>query len=316
MNDEQPRRGSLSSVPGLRRVSHGLYLPHGSGFDGLTETLRDLSAWQLVLPGDAVWTHLTASWLYGWWLPRLPEHTPVFAATTHHRRPRRAGLICSRHLTIGIDRERRGQPVDAPELVLLRCARDLAVLDLVPLIESAVRSGDTDLTTVQGVAAYSRPGVRRLRQALVHVNVLSESAWESMLRIFHELAGIPVEPQVVLHDEGGRFVARADLLVTGTRDVHEYDGGVHDAPGRRTRDLRRSRLLVEADYVRRGFTAPDLVVTPSRTLRELDRAVGRIHDPRRLRAWLALLKDSCHTQAGRDRLQNRWLASTLWSQSA
>jgi hypothetical protein len=72
-------------------------------------------------------------------------------------------------------------------------------------------------------------------------------------------AEVEVEPQKKIYDEWGRFVARADLWVVGTRRIHEYDGEVHrDREVHRT-DLARERRLVEIDWQRVGFTSPQLV---------------------------------------------------------
>ena len=80
--------------------------------------------------------------------PSSPTTSPSSPPpTSTGSRPRRPGLICSRlDRTAQVDAEpvlRHGQPVDLPEEVLLRAARDLAMLDLVPLVDSALRSGDT-----------------------------------------------------------------------------------------------------------------------------------------------------------------------------
>ena len=107
----------------------------------------------------------------------------------------------------------------------------------------------------------------------------------------------------------------ADLVVLATGDLHEYDGAVHDAAAQRVRDLRRSRRLNEVGRVRRGFTASDLVRHPAVTMQELDRIVDRLHDPERLQAWLAYLNQSCLTDTGRCRLQNRWRTARHWSQT-
>jgi hypothetical protein len=279
------------------------------------EQLRTLRAWRLVLPDDAVFTHLTAAWLYGWWLPQLPEHVPVFAVTAADTRPRRAGLVCSRLQSRMPGIQRLDLPVDCASEVLLRCARDLALLDLVPMIDCALRRGDARVCDLVDAAHSRRPGSRRLRAALALSDARSESFWETILRIFHVVAEIEVEPQVAVVDEAGRFVARADLLVTSTQDLHEYDGGQHSDPRQRTLDLRRMRRLNEASYVRRGFTAPDLVVAPGTTMQELDRALGRSFRPERLMRWTTHLHESCLTPTGRIRLQNRWLSSRHWSQT-
>lgn len=314
--EPEPVRGEIRSAA-FRRVSHGLFLPIVTNPDAQREWFRELAAWRLVLPEDAVFTHVTAASLYGWWLPRLPEFVPVFAATGRDsNRPRRAGLICSRLERSAASQVRHGFAVDAPEEVLLRAARDLGLLDLVVMIESALHMGDVTRSSLEACCATSRPGVRRLRIAVDLADGRAESAWEVLLRIFHELAGIPVEPQVELFDDEGRFVARVDLLVRGTNSVHEYDGAVHDESPRRTKDRRRDRRLVEIGVVRRGFTAPDLVQQPRVTLQELDRAIGRPHRPTRLRRWSTWLEHSCFSRVGRRRLQNRWLMSGHWSQTA
>jgi hypothetical protein len=316
VESRDPIRGRFRS-PEFRRLSHGLLLPRLSTVEAESseEKLRDLKAWRLVLPPDAVFTHVTAAWLFDWWLPRLPEHVPTFAATAADARPRRAGLVCSRLEVVAANLVRYALPVDAPGEVLLRAARDLAVLDLVVLIDCALAKRDVTRNELEILANSRRPGCRRLRAALAMSDARSESAWESLLRVFHEIAQIPVDPQAAVVDQNGSFVARADLLVIQTGDLHEYDGAHHDRPAQRTQDLRRLRRIQEANRVRRGFTAPDLVVSPGVTMHELDRVLGRPHDPRRIEVWTTYLQESCLTAKGRLRLQNRWLATRHWSQT-
>jgi hypothetical protein len=242
---------------------------------------------------------------------------PVFAAVgLDSNRPRRAGLICSRLDRSAVPQVRHGFLVDSPEEVLLRSARDLSLLDLVVMVESALRTGDVTKESLAAFCSTSRPGVRRLRVAADLADGRAESAWEVLLRLFHEFAGVPVDPQVELHDGEGRFVARVDLMVRGTNSAHEYDGAVHDEHTRRTQDRRRDRRLAEIGVIRRGYTAPDLVHQPRVTLQELDRAIGRPHRPARLRRWTTWLEHSCFAEVGRRRLQNRWLMSGQWSQTA
>ena len=95
-----------------------------------------------------------------------------------------------------------------------------------------------------------------------------------MLRIFHRVMGVDVVPQVDLVDDHGRAFARADLLVAGTRNVHEYDGAGHRSPAQHRSDLRRERALAHARYVRRGYTLDDLLNHAAGVMHELDRALG------------------------------------------
>lgn len=306
-NDQPPLRGNIR-VGGYRRVSHGLYLPIGVEGDEREEQLRDLSAWRLVLPADAVFTHITAADLCGWWLPKLPRFVPVFAASgLAGNIPRRAGVVCSRlardHPTGIVD----GLPVDSAYEILLRAARDLALIDLVVMLDSALRLGHVTSYQLDEYCHSGRPGSRRLRHAAALSDSRSESAWETILRLFHNAVDIDVEPQRRMYDETGRFAGRVDLWVKGTPGAHEYDGDEHEKAQRRKTDLRRARRLLDAGVERRGYVADDLLNHPRAMLQEMDRELGRPHRPARLRKWYAWLRESSYSVAGRRRLQNRWL---------
>lgn len=306
-DDLAPLRGNVRA-PGFRRVSHGLYLPIGAGTDHQEERLRDLRAWLLVLPPDTVFTHITAADLCGWWLPRLPQFVPVFAATGLAANiPRRAGLICSRLPRHDETGTVHGLPVDSPCEILLRAARDLALLDVVVMLDSAVRRGHVQMDQLDEYCHSRRPGSRPLRRALSMSDPRSESAWETLLRLFHIAVDIDVEPQFDVYDDAGHFAGRVDLRVKGTPFAHEYDGDEHEKAARRRSDLRRARRLLDAGVERRGYVADDLMNHPRVMLQEMDRELGRPHRPARLRRWYAWLRESSYSVAGRRRLQNRWL---------
>ena len=300
-------------VKGYRRVSHGVYRPErGTRDDPAVQWLADLAAWRLVLPGDAVFTHVTAAALRGWWLPQLPEQVPVFAATSARNHPRRAGLSCARLERDVMPSTRvHGLPVDDSAEVLLRAARDLSLLDTTVLVDAALREqGDGLRAPLDEVCQTSRPGVRRLRAARDLADPRSESPWGTLLRLFHVAVEAPVHPQLAIFDADGRFVARADLWLVGTQFIHEYDGGVHRALDQQARDLRRERRLTATPYVRRGYTADDLINHPLACLRDVDEALGRRHRASRVATWRHWLAESTYTPEGRARLQNRWWRRT------
>jgi hypothetical protein len=136
------------------RIAHGL---HAYGPCSEEERLR---AWALVLPPSAVWTSLTAAGLRGWWLPAdVPR--PVFAAVeVGARHPQRRGLAVRRLRRQPEVELVRGLPVATAVETLLAAARDLTVLDLVPLADSALRSGDCSLEelAVVGSSGVCVPG--------------------------------------------------------------------------------------------------------------------------------------------------------------
>lgn len=303
-----PVRGHIRRAD-HRRVSHGLFLrvDPTAKLPPDEETLRELHAWLLVLPRGAAYTHLTGAWVRGWQLPHLPEHVPVFAAVGRmDSRPRRSGLICSR-----LERREgvsvvRGVPVEPATEILLRAARDLGLLDLVVLVDSARRLGDLDAADMSALLQSRRPGVRLLREAWRLSTGKAASAEASVLRLFHEAMEVPVEPQAVLHDEAGNVVGHAELLVIGTARVHEYDGEHRRDKKQRRSDRQRRRGLAEWGFDRRGFTLDDLLNQPAAVMHELDRELGSSHSRRRLERWRLWVGQSLYCETGRRRIHNRW----------
>jgi hypothetical protein len=312
-------RGAIR-LAGHRRVSHGLFLPLRPGLSDKEEFVRDLKAWQRVLPEGSVFTHVTGAKLRGWMLPNLPEQVPVFAATEGKSvRPQRSGLIFSRLVRSSCPDLRSGVPVDSAEEILLRAARDLGLLDLVILTDSARRAGEVDESQMQKVLETTRPGVRMLRQAWSMSDARSESAGETVLRLFHVAVDVPVEPQAVLRDEAGRVIGRADLLIVGTHDVQEYDGDDHRDKTQHRVDLRRERGLSGSAYRRRGYTLDDLLNYPITLMHELDRQLDRPHRMARVRQWQRLVNNSMYSVSGRERVLNRWRRVNTfidWSRTA
>lgn len=304
---------------GFDRLTHGLHLSEIKNEAATARTLRQLDAWTMLLPPGAGYTHITAAWLRGWWMPQLPEHVPLFAAGPGAEHPRRAGLVYSRLEGLATPTLVRGQPIVSPEESLLRAARDLSLFDLTIMTVSARRSGELDAEALASLCASHRPGVRALRAALSWADPRYESPFEVLLGMFHLLAGVPVEPQHGIFDAAGRFVARGDLWVVGTTSIHEYDGAVHGEERQRGLDLRRHRRLLDTPYVRRGYNADDLFNHPLAMLQEVDATIGRTHDPRRLGPWRRHVAESTYSAAGRRRLQNRWLRLSEhldWTQTA
>lgn len=286
---------------GWRQVSYGLHSPEGTS---------PLPAWQLALPPSGRFTHLTAAAELGWWVPPLPPGLPVLAAVGRtDPRPRRVGLHVIRtdpHLPPTLH---EGLRLDRPEEVLLACARDLGLIDLLVLVDNALRSG-ADPAHLASVSRGRRKGAPALRRAPTLSDPRSESPWETVLRLFHAVCEAPVEPQRELLDEVGCFVARADLWVVGSTSIHEYDGGVHLERAQQQADLARARRLSDAGWTRRGYTSYDLLRTPVGVLRDIDRALRRPHNPTRVRAWHPLLTESLLTPSGTHRLLGRLTRST------
>lgn len=283
-----------------QRVGHGLHRRVGS------ETpYVDLHAWQQVLPTAGVLSHLSAAQVHGWWLPPLPDELPVFVAMPRSTsRVRRPELLVTRHPTPPASVTIDGLRVTPPAETLASCARDLGVLDLVVLLDAALRAGTSRAEVL--AAAPRRRGSPRLLQALDLADPASESPWESLLRVLHVVCEVPVVSQHEVRDEHGGFVARGDLWVVGSRSLQEYDGGGHLVAGQYADDRRRERRLGDVGWRRNGYTSGDVLHRAVSILRAADEALGRQHDPGRIRAWHDLLKASLFSAAGTRALVETW----------
>jgi hypothetical protein len=281
------------------RVAHGLFVPVSDDREGRLHALASQ------LHPDGGFTHLTAARLLGWWLPPLPAGLPEFAAQSDSRnRPRRGELRIIRTSPEPEISWLRGLPIVTPTDILLALARHLGLLDVVVLLDCALRSGDVTLPALAATLATRRFGVRRLRAAAALADPRSESPFETLLRVLHIACEVPVTPQHELWFDG-RLVARGDLRLVGHQVFHEYDGAGHRDQEQHRRDLGRDRDIEAACWVRRGYTDLEVLHRPVTILRDADRTLGRPHDPDRLAAWYTLLRESCHTPAGRHRLQLR-----------
>jgi hypothetical protein len=170
------------------QLSRGLYIPRAS-------PSRDvLRGWQLVLPDTAAFTSLTAAEVRGWWLPEAIPH-PVFAAVPiGERYPERRGLLICRHPRPVPAEAFKGLRITTGAETLLAAARDLGLLDLVILGDSALHLGHCTLEELQLTAAQRRRGAPQLRATLPLLDRRSESPWESVMRVLHVATGIEVEP--------------------------------------------------------------------------------------------------------------------------
>ena len=110
--------------------------------------------------------------------------------------------------------------------------------------------------------------------------------------------------------ERGRFIARADLRIGGTRRIHEYDGAGHLKADVHEVDLERDRALLAARWERHGFTSKHLRRDGPAIIADADRLLGRAWNPRRLAAWQRLLNNSLLGPAGCARAYRHWQRAT------
>lgn len=276
------------TAPQLRSSPHFVHPVAGvsqlmASADDLASTCRAVA---LMLPDDAVFTHLTSAQLRGWWMP-LGVDMPLVACSDtdapHHDRRgvyvRRCGIPPGHRHALG------DVAVASPEWTIVELAEHLALLDLVAIIDSALHLEHTTVERIRATMRPGRRGVRVLRRALDLVDGRSESWWETMLRLLHVLSGFTVDPQEVITNAAGVEIARVDLRIRGTGRVPEYDGSDHRDRIRHQDDLRRDKALARRDLERYGYIATEIVHDPGRIVRDAEDALGLPHAPGRADAW-------------------------------
>lgn len=298
--------GRSSRAPATAtRVTRGAYRLS----DAADVKISSLHAWQFALPPEAAFTHLTGAGIHDIWLPPT-DGLPVWVSLPYGiPRPVRPGLrVVRRHIgpePVVVN----GLRCDSAPQSLLIASRDLHELDLSCLIEGARHRGLLPDDEEDRLLTEAYPGSPRLRRAFDWATGGAESIWEVLLRVLHRACQVAVEAQHEIIDETGVFVARADLWLVGTRRVHEYDGAVHLDPKQHREDLKRDRRLGANGWERRGYTSHDVLHQAVAILRDADQALGRPHDPARVRAWHDIVKKSLFSPAGHQLLIDRIRAS-------
>jgi very-short-patch-repair endonuclease len=259
-----------------------------------------------VLPPDAVITHLTSAAIRGWWLPQGIGF-PIVACTDRDAVHLDRRGVYVRRCAIAPDHRgsAQGVPMASAAWTIVELAEHLALVDLVIAIDSALHLGHVTAEEIRATMVRGRRGVRVLRRALTLCNSRSESPWESILRLIHELSGIEVEPQYVVTNAANVFVARADLRIKGTRRLAEYDGSDHRSRIQHEWDLRREKRLSRLGYERFGYIAAEIMRDPGRVVRDAEDALGLPHNPRRAAGWMDEARRSSLYAAGRAALEGR-----------
>jgi hypothetical protein len=204
-----------------------------------------LSAWQDLLPAEAVFAGVTACWISG--LDFDPTNPIEIVVPSHSGMRSRPGLSVRRC---------KIPPGDAVTIrglratTLPRTFRDLFLrwpaVEVLVAIDMALSRDLTDATALGRFAAIAAP---------------AESPMETRLRWLLIQRGLPrPEVQANLYDIKNRFVGRADLYYPAARLVIEYDGISHRE--RLVEDDRRQNLLVNAGFRLLRFTATDIYNHP------------------------------------------------------
>lgn len=250
---------------------NGVAVAASESDDLRTRTLAAL----MVMPGNAVATHLTAASLRGWAIPRGITVPVIVCTDGEAPHLDRRGVyvrrceISPRHRTIV-----NGIAIASAEWTIVELAETLTLLDLVIVIDSALAAGHTTVPHLREAMVPRRRGVRVLRRALEYCDGRSQSAGETALRLVHTLSGIAVDSQVEHREHDGNLILSLDLLVRGTTYAPEFDGGDHRDARTHRRDLRRERLLHRLGIQRAGYTFVEISRQPEEIVRMAAEALG------------------------------------------
>lgn len=270
------------------------------------ETLVERArAFQVAMPTDRAFSHLTAAVLWGLPLPgALEGQAAGVEAPLHVIAPTRDGMVHRRGVVghrglevraVGIQAGTGLRVVDVPDtwcdLGELRRGL-LSFSDLVVAGDAAVALLDARARGAVGVPALSEALRRRnrprgavvLRQVLTLLRPGVRSPMETRARLMFLDAGFP-EPEVnaPVTDAAGEWLAEGDLVWRRERVVGEYQGEHHAGRLRRSEDAFRRELLEDHDWRVKELWAEDLRRGPRRvaTLTSFARALDL--DPATLR---------------------------------
>lgn len=262
--------------PAIERLSRDTYLPRALAGD-----LRErLAAVLLTAPEGAVLSHATAAALWGIEIPLQPagdRRVDLIVPTASRAESRRDRRV--HRIPLDDDEVTRIGPF--PVTVRGRTWRDLAARLQPPALLAV-----TDQLVAQGCSAddlrarlAARPtgrGSARARVVLPLADPRAESPMESVLRWVAHAARLPApDPQYVVRDAAGRFLARADLAWPERKVLVEFDGDVHRERDVFVNDLRRQNRLVAAGWTVLRFTSADVLGRPDEVVAAIRRALGR-----------------------------------------
>ncbi|GAA3531214.1 hypothetical protein AFL01nite_17670 [Aeromicrobium flavum] len=221
----------------------------GRGIWAASGEPRDLAfllhADRLVLPPDAVVSHVTGLRLHGvdiggsrrHWSTNAPRRSKLASVVLHRRQAPLAATIVG------------GFPVLPPERCLVDAAIELSHRDIVRAADALIAAG---AMTPESFARFALTrhlhGVRRSRANAGRTRERVASFRETDLRLLLAVAGLPeAEVNLDIFDAHGTHLACGDLVYVQRRIVLEYDGWYHDrTASQRRKDLIRRENL-EAD---------------------------------------------------------------------
>ena len=241
---------------------------------GAEEWWDELTAFALVLPHDAAFSHTTAAHIGGLPLPRTP--LKPFHVTVANSRGTRKGLAWHKADLEGSVETYRGLRITTPH----RTWRDLGgVLPLQELVVVADHMVHRNLVTLDDLRTVPRMRhCRRLRQAADLADGRSKSPQETRIRLEMRDRGFPTPELNAPIIEDGGWIGEGDFVWREYRTIADYDGAVHLDEKQQTQDNQTRDL-----YAAHGWRH---VALTKRMVRNMDAALERVARALRDNGWL------------------------------
>ncbi|MCL2515631.1 MAG: hypothetical protein FWD85_04900 [Microbacteriaceae bacterium] len=226
-------------------------------------------AYQAHLPATWFFSHATAARILGVPLPRRLERLEVHVSMpVPHQRPR-GKWVRGHSAPQATVRRLNGRPVRAPAELWCELAPMLTLDQLIRAGDRMLSDNPFPLASHRQLAAAvkrhnTRPGARKLREALPLLRPRVWSPKETDVRLAMARAGLPEaannEP---IYDEHGRLVAIGDLVLKKFMTVVEYEGERWHRDERAVIDVDRFNKLSALGWtivrIRKHHTTDDIV---------------------------------------------------------
>jgi very-short-patch-repair endonuclease len=237
---EQAAKAGVSSMTLVSLVKAGVLRHPGRGLYAVESLVapgagpeqwhRQLCAGAFLVYPDAVLAGTSALLAHG-----IPVWGAALAVPSILRPVKRCGGMSAfwvRPLRGATGRTDWGPASALPE-ALVQHALDRGIVPGVVSADAALRERrvTVDEIVLAAAAVETWPHASRAASMLAFLDGRRESVGESRCGVALAMAGIRALPQVSIHEDDGRFVARVDFLVEGTRVVLEFDGKVKYASG-------------------------------------------------------------------------------------
>lgn len=200
-----------------------------------TEQLLELCrAYAIRAGGDEFFSHATAARLYRLPLPyRLQQRRTIDVAVFRPSHPPQAAGVIGHRISRAVPlRSVSGLAVAPPVEAWIQLGAVLGLDALIVCGDALVRRkrplATQDELRAAVATAFRRPGLRKLRAALVHVRAGTDSPRETLARLIITRAGLP-EPVIgfKVFDDRGDFIGTPDLFYPKYRIAMEYEGDGH-----------------------------------------------------------------------------------------